>query len=160
VSTCISSWDERLIVPLATGVLMLEARPASTGAELDVPWSGTGTGTINVASDGVATFPRFEYQVHGHSGDWSFSTMARSERCVWIAWSYAGFHAWFDVRVELEHFVLRGSEDVERTMLARIGPENAGSDPSGGFAYGGAASFDVRPGDVYGFRMSGRDFEF
>lgn len=149
-----------MIVPLATGVLMLEARTASAGADLDAPWSGTGDGTIHVVSDGVATFPRFEYQVHGHSGDWTFSTEARADRCVWIAWSYAGFHAWFDVRVKLERFVQRGGEEFERASLAYAGPEHIGSDPTGGFAYGGAASFDVRPGDVYGFRMSGRDFDF
>jgi hypothetical protein len=145
--------EERLIVPLATGVLQLEAA-------LDAPWSGTGTGSATVASDGTMSRPRFEYEVHAEAGEWTFDTSARSRRIVSIAWSYTGFHAWFDVRVKLERFVRRGDGEVARETLVKAGVAYGGLEASGGFTCSGMSSFDVLPGDVYGFRMSGRNVDF
>jgi hypothetical protein len=153
---CLTLPEQRPIVPLATGVLQLEA----AGVALDAPWSGTGTGSANVASDGTISRPRFEYEVHAEAGEWTFITSARSRQIVSIAWSYTGFHAWFDVRVKLERFVRRGDGEIARETLVKAGIAHGGLEPSGGFTCSGMSSFDVLPGDVYGFRMSGRNVDF
>jgi hypothetical protein len=148
--------EQRPIVPLATGVLQLDA----AGVALDAPWSGTGTGSANAVSDGTMSRPRFEYEVHAEAGEWTFSTTARSRRTISIAWSYTGFHAWFDVRVKLERFVRRGDGEIARETLVKAGIAHGGLEPSGGFTCSGMSAFDVLPGDVYGFRMSGRNVDF
>jgi hypothetical protein len=149
MTLCVSHWHQPLIVPLATGVLQLDV-----GAQVDAPWSGGGPGTTNIASDGTAERPRFEYHVNGDGGVWIFSATAQSARRIAVAWTYTGFHAWFHVRVELERFIRRGDAEVLQETLTESGRPG----PSSGFAYTGIASFDVWPGDVYGFRMSGSDF--
>jgi hypothetical protein len=160
VSSCLTLPEDRMIVPLATGVLQFETLPGDAGVRLDAPWAGAGPGTVNVASDGTTGQPRFEYHVHAEAGEWTFQTSARSRRIVSVAWSYTGFHAWFDVRVKLERFVRRGDGEVARETLVKAGVVHGGLDPSGGFTCSGMSSFDVLPGDVYGFRMSGRNVDF
>ena len=149
MTLCVSHWHQPLIVPLATGVLQLD-----TEAQIDAPWSGGGPGTTNIASDGAAGRPRFDYHVNGDGGVWIFKAEARSARRIAVAWTYTGFHAWFNVRVELERFVRRGDDEILQETLTDAGPPG----PSSGFTYSGTATFDVWPGDVYGFRMSGSDF--
>jgi hypothetical protein len=149
MSLCVSHWHQPLIVPLATGVLQLGA-----AAQFDAPWSGGGTGTTNTASDGSAARPRFEYHLHGDLGEWRFTAVARSARRIAVDWCYSGFHAWFNVRVELERFIRRGDEEI--LLQALTEPNRPAT--SGGFVYAGTSTFDVWPGDTYGFRMSGSDF--
>jgi hypothetical protein len=149
MTLCVSHWHQPLIVPLATGVLQLDAP-----ARVDAPWSGGGPGTTNIASDGSSTHPRFEYHVNGDGGVWIFSAKARSARRISLAWSYTGFHAWFNVCVELERFVRRGDAEILQETLTDSGRPG----PSSGFTYTGESTFDVWPGDTYGFRMSGSDF--
>jgi hypothetical protein len=149
MTLCVSHWHHPLIVPLATGVLLLEPE-----AQIDAPWAGGGPGTTNIASDGTAARPRFEYHVNGEGGVWIFSAAAQLARRISVAWTYTGFHAWFNVRVELERFVRRGDAEILQETLTDAGRPG----PSGGFSYTGASTFDVWPGDTYGFRMSGRDF--
>jgi hypothetical protein len=149
MSLCVSHWHQPLIVPLATGVLQLGPAP-----QVDAPWSGGGTGTTNIPSDGSGARPRFEYHVNGHGGVWIFSAVARSARRIGLDWCYSGFHAWFNVRVELECFIRRGDAEVFQETLTEAGRPAS----SGGFAYTGTSTFDVWPGDIYGFRMSGSDF--
>ena len=149
MSLCVSHWHQPLIVPLATGVLQLGA-----ATKVDAPWSGGGTGTTNIASDGRDAHPRFEYHVNGDGGIWTFTAVARTARRVAVDWCYSGFHAWFNVRVELERFVRRGDAEILQETLTAAGRQGT----SGGFSYTGTSTFDVWPGDIYGFRMSGSDF--
>jgi hypothetical protein len=142
------------IIPLATGVLTV----AAGDLYLDAPWSGGGTGTTTVASDGTMTRARFEYSVHGDIGAWTFSAVAGSERSIPVEWSYGGFHAWLQLHVKLERFVRRGDAELVREPLAEAGPADRRVEPSGSFVYGGMSTFDVQPGDVYGFEMSGSDY--
>jgi hypothetical protein len=145
----VSHWHQPLIVPLATGVLQLEAP-----ARVDAPWSGGGPGTTNIACDGTVARPRFEYHVNGDGGVWIFSAAAKSARRITLGWCYTGFHAWFNVRVQLERFIRRGDDEILCETLTQSG----GPAPSSGFTYTGETTFDVWPGDIYGFRMSGSDF--
>ena len=142
-----------LIVPLAAGVLLLK----ESGHRLDAPWSASGTGTTNVASDRDAGGVRFEYSVNGDQGAWQLSAVARSHREAPVVWCYGGFHAWYRLRVNFERFVRRGGAEVVCETLARAGAADSSPEPSGGFLYGGTSTFELRPGDVYGFRMSGGD---
>lgn len=142
-------WHHPLIMPLATGVLVLDEE-----SRVDTPWLGNGVGTTSVTSDGTTSCPRFEYHVHSDGGAWTFSTRAAAARRVTIPWSYTGFHAWFSVRVELERFIIRDDDLVLEETLTQADRFAA----PGGFAYYGTSTFDVWEGDVYGFRMSGSAF--
>ena len=100
-----------------------------------------------------------DYSVNGYSGNWTFSNTAKSARKQPIAWRYKGYHAWFQVRVAIEQFVIRNGVEIVKQTLQSAGPVNCCAAPSGGFDYTGTATFDLQPGDVYGFRMSGSNFD-
>jgi hypothetical protein len=120
----------------------------------DHPWSGTGTGTTTLVSDGTSGPAVFSYSQTGFSGSWRFSTVASSTRVVPLAWNYSGFHSFFQVRVGLDAFVTRGATTTT-TPLVNAGPVNCCTPPSGGFTYSGTTSLSVQAGDTYGFAMRG-----
>jgi subtilisin family serine protease len=128
-------------------------------AAADGPWSGTGTATTTVTSDGTTGNAVLDYSVNGYSGNWTFSNTAKSTRKQPITWRYKGYHAWFQVRVAIEQFVIRNGTEIVKQTLQSAGPVNCCAAPSGGFDYTGTATFDLQPGDVYGFRMSGSNFD-
>ena len=99
--------------------------------------------------------PVFDYSAAGSSGSWTFSATATSARNQSIKWRYKGYHAWYQVRVAIEQFVVRDGTEIVTRTLKSDGPVNCCTAPSGGFDYTGIVMFDLRPGDVYGFRMSG-----
>ena len=71
---------------------------------------------------------------------------AAEARRIEIDWYYAGAHA----QLRLETLVTRSGKDrVTRTL------QSGNASPSGRFGHVGTWMFDVRPGDVYGFRMTG-----
>ena len=135
------------------------AQPTALRPAPDGPWSGTGTGTTTVTSDGSTGNPVLDYSGNGYSGNWTFSTTAKSARKQPITWRYKGYHAWFQVRVAIEQFVIRNGTEIVKQTLQSAGPVNCCAAPSGGFDYTGTATFDLQPGDVYGFRMSGGNFD-
>src|SRR4051794_10769893 len=144
---------------LAAVLALAGARPAAA-ATLDTPWAGSGTGTTKVVADGASADPHFDYDSLGtFSGAWTYSTVAASSRSVPVTWDYSGLHAWYQVRVSLERFVSRGGVDVFKETLVKAGPADCCSTPSNGFAYTGASTFAVQKGDVYGFRMTGSNFD-
>ena len=59
---------------------------------------------------------------------------------------------------KLEAFVSRGGVDVSKQVLVQQGPVDCCDAPSGGFSYTGKTTFDVKAGDVYGFRVSGSNY--
>jgi subtilisin family serine protease len=125
----------------------------------DGPWSGTGTATTTVTSDGTTGNAVLDYSTNGYSGNWTFNNTAKSDRKQPITWRYKGYHAWFQVRVAIEQFVIRNGTEIVKQTLQSAGPDNCCAAPSGGFDYTGTATFDLQPGDVYGFRMSGSNFD-
>ena len=60
-----------------------------------------------------------------------------------IKYRYNGYHAWFQVRVAIERFVIRGGVEIAKQTLNSAGPVNCCSAPSGGFDYSGTAT--LRP---------------
>ncbi len=157
-----SLWKPYLlpILLLAAALALVVARPAAA-APLDTPWTGSGTGTTKVVSDGVKADPQFDYDAPGvWSGAWTHSAIAGSTRSVPVKWDYSGLHAWFQVRVSLERFVSRGGVDVAKETLVNAGPAVCCTAPSNGFAYSGSSTFAVQKGDVYGFRMAGSNGDY
>ena len=59
------------------------------------------------------------------------------------------------MQTKLEAFVSRAGVDVTSKILAQEGPVWCCKAPSSGFSYKGQNTFDVKAGDVYGFRISG-----
>jgi hypothetical protein len=126
---------------------------------VDAPWTGTGTGTTTVVSDGTSGPAVFTYnQTTGFSGSWRFSTVASRTRVVQLAWTYSGFHSFFEVRVGLDAFVTHGMTTTT-TPLVNAGPVNCCTPPSGGFTYSGTTPLSVEAGDAYGFVMRGSHFD-
>ena len=52
-----------------------------------------------------------------------------------------------------------GSADTDE-VLVTAGPAICCTPPSNGFAYSGTTTFNVEPGDVYGFEMAGSNADF
>jgi PASTA domain len=75
-------------------------------------------------------------------------------RTVQLAWTYTGFHSFFNVTVGLDAFVTRGGATTT-TPLVNAGPVDCCTPPSGGFDYSGTTSLSVQAGDTYGFAMRG-----
>jgi hypothetical protein len=138
-----------LTVALAAVVVQVAA-----SQPVDHPWTGSGTGTTTVVSDGTSGPAVFTYSQTGFTGSWRFSTVAASTRVVQLAWTYSGFHSFFRVRVGLDAFVTHGATTTT-TPLVNAGPVNCCTPPSGGFTYSGTTSLSVQAGDTYGFAMRG-----
>jgi len=155
---------KRLSVRLGLGLLLAVAlaglvAQTATSNPVDHPWTGGGSGTTTVVSDGTSGPAVFSYSQHfGFSGSWSFSTVASSTRTVNLAWTYTGFHSFFRVTVGLDAFVTHGATTTT-TSLVNDGPVNCCTPPSGGFSYSGTTSLSVQAGDTYGFAMRGSHFD-
>ena len=133
-----------LAVPLAL------AAPASA-APGDPVWAASGTGATQTVSDGTVSAAQMTYNADGSgSGTWEFTATAAADGTVKVPYTWQGLHAWFLVTAQLDTFV--GSTV---TNVFTDGPTSCCDSPSNGFLYGGVATFDVRAGQVYGFRMSG-----
>lgn len=149
----------RYLVSLVVAAVSLAgAAPAMAAGGLDAPWSGSGTGTTTVVSDGSAGDPVFTYQASEFNGTWTFSAAAASARTVAVAYDYSGYHSFFEVTVRLTAFVSHAGTTSETTLVA-AGPANCCSPPSGGFSYKGRTTFALAPGDTYGFRLEGGNFD-
>ena len=145
-----------LVITLALSALTASGASAATA---DAPWAATGTAFTTATSDGTSSDPVLDYSVLGSGGSWRFSATAGSARVQSVDWRYKGYHAWFMVRVAIEKFVVRGGTEIVTETLHSAGPVNCCAAPSGGFDYSGTTTFDLQPGDVYGFRMSGSHFD-
>ena len=131
---------------------------AAAGHPLDHPWTGSGTGTTTVVSDGTTPPAVFSYDAIGFEGAWDFHTVASGTRTVGLAWNYTGFHSFFEVTVGLEAYVTHGATTTT-TPLVNAGPADCCTPPSGGFNYSGTVSLPVQAGDTYGFAMQGSNFD-
>jgi hypothetical protein len=129
---------------LSAALLLMIVRPAAA-AKFDTPWTAKGSGTVNVAGDGVSADPKLEYSATDIvNGSWDFGVTAASTRSVPVKWSLVGSHT---SRVEIVRYVLRNGTYVVRKSLAVKG--------AGAFDLSGTTTFDVQQGDSYGFRVYG-----
>jgi hypothetical protein len=113
--------------------------------------------------DGMAVIapsgPEFEYSAGDRRGAGTFSALARSARRLPIHWSYRGRRDQVRERVRLERFVVRGDIEIFHETLAEASPPSRFRSPASPFSYSGTSTFDLRPGDVYGFRIVSGVFE-
>ena len=131
----------------------------ASAATVDSPWTGSGSGTTTVVSDGSSAPAEFRYNNPGpFSGAWTFSTTAALAGSHDLSWVYGGFHSFFKVTVSLVAFVDNGTTVTNFTLI-NAGPVNCCSSPSNGFHYTGSYTFNVQPGDIYGFKMTGSHFD-
>lgn len=129
---------------------------SSANAELlDTPWSGAGTGTTVVVSDGSVPPAEFAYDARSFSGTWSFQTTAGTARTVFLKYRYEGLHAWYQVTAGLDAVI--GSQVYP---LVNAGPENCCTSPSNGFGYNGTVVLTVAAGETYGFAMRGSNYDY
>ena len=100
---------------------------------VDTPWTGSGSGTTTVLSDGSSAPSQFTYdqQYQGFSGSWEFKTTAASAGTHNLTWDYAGFHAYYQVKVTLDAFIDDGTT-VTTINLVNAGPMNCCTSPSAG----------------------------
>ena len=147
---------KRHIVPAAVLALSAFAVLSPANAELlDTPWSGAGTGTTVVLSDGSTPPAEFSYAAQSYFGAWNFQSVATSARTVLLKYRYQGYHAWYQVTVGLDAVV--GSQVFP---LVNDGPVNCCTYPSGGFDYTGTVALPVLAGESYGFAMRGSNFDW
>jgi hypothetical protein len=147
-----------LLATVAALVLLPAVSASAATIKLDAPWTGSGTGTTTVVSNGATADPRFDYNVNAYTGSWTFHAAAATTRSVPVEYDSSGFYSWYQVSVKLERFISRGGVDVLTETLVQQGPTDCCSAPSGGFDYTGRTTFNVQAGDVYGFRISGSNF--
>ena len=89
------------------------------------------------------------------AANWTFQATAKTARTQPVAYHYKGYHAWYQVTVGLQQFVIHNGVETDTALQGGAGPVNCCAAPSGGFDYSGTATFDLQPNDVYGFKMSG-----
>jgi hypothetical protein len=75
-----------------------------------------------------------------------------------LKYEYRGYHGYYQVRVFLNAFVTHGSVTTT-TPLVSAGPVNCCTSPSGGFDYKNSVTLNVEPGDTYGFRFGGSNYD-
>ena len=165
------------LTSLLLGLLTVVAFPlAPTAFADDGGWSVTEQPgeTVLSTSSGETSAAQMTYAMSpaglGENRSWVFERTMTEEggedeggvRGVRVPWSWEGFHAYFQVTAELEAFVQKeGSEQrtYQALPLVTAGPTDCCDSPSAGFSYGGLATFDVAPGDQYGFRLTGSNYD-
>jgi hypothetical protein len=129
-------------------------------------WQAAGDGIVTVVNDGsTAAPPKFTYNhdlgiASGVSGSWSFFTTATTTETINLPYTYTGLHAWFNVTVTLNVFVISADGADTDISLVDDGPAICCTPPSNGFSYTGSVPINVEPGDIYGFSMTGSNGDF
>ena len=131
---------------------------AKAGVSWSSAWAASGTGTVTLISDGTTAYPSMSYYLSGsvvwNPQTWQFSATATEAKTVTLPFHYVGFHAWFQVRVWVVAFV-----NGTTYPLISQGPVNCCTPPSGGFDLTGSVTLTLAPGDVFGFRFGGENFD-
>jgi hypothetical protein len=132
---------------------------------VDAPWSGSGTPSTEVISDGSAGAAVFTYDngapgSSGANGSWEFSAVATTNATVDMDYRFTGFHAFFQVTAGLEAFAMNGGNETVISVVNAGPKDNGQGAPSGGFSYAGTVtSLSVTAGEKYGFRMKGSNYD-
>ena len=143
---------------------LLQVWPAAAARASVSPtlWTGSGPGSTSVVSDGTTDNPKFSYSLNpaglNATQTWTFQTTAVVDGSVTVPYAYSGFHAYFQVRVELTAFVEHLGTRTP-VSLVTAGPTDCCSPPSAGFSYSGTHDFTVLAGDTYGFTFGGSNFD-
>ena len=145
--------------------LFAAVTPSATAGPVDAGWTAAGPGTVQTVSDGSTSAAAMTYNGDGlGSASWTFTTTATPTSAngtpIRVPWTWQGLHAWFLVTAQMDAVVIRNGVEISTTNLVNEGPEICCTEPSNGFLYGGIHEFNVQPGDVYGFRLSGSNSDY
>ena len=155
-----------LLLPLVVVATSFLAPPAAQATGL-TPWAattGAATSTVETVNDGAgsaaAEFTYVDHSLPTAPVQWQFQTTAASAGPISLEYAWTGFHSYFEATAQLETFVTTSGGTTYATLFS-AGPADCGAclPPSAGFTYCGPATFNVQPGDVYGFRLSGQHFD-
>ena len=159
----IDSGVRRLLIAGLLAALLAAVTQIAAGAAPSsvAPWAGSGPGTVTVTNDGTTGPAQMTYSLRSTSAysrqTWTFSTTASGGPRT-LRYDYKGFHAYYQVTVFLDDFVTHGGATTTRPLVS-AGPVNCCTPPSGGFEYKGSVTLSVQPGDTYGFRFGGSNFD-
>ncbi len=146
------------LITALIGSVVLTAGPSAAGP-VDAGWTASGPGAVTV-SDGASSAASMTYNAdNSGSASWTLTTTATGTSAagpIKVPYTWEGLHAWFAVTATLQMVV----EGQVVATLVDAGPQNCCTTPSNGFLYGGVATFNVEPGQSYGFRLSGSNFDF
>ena len=149
------------------GILAPTLDTSTVAADPPPVWAGSGPGNFTLDSDGSSTPPQMTYNLPTVPSNstrfsdetWTLSTTTSASTATQsIAYTYNGYHAFFDVHVHLDAFVTHNGV-TRTTSLVADGPVNCCTPPSGGFGYAGSHTFNIASGDTYGFTFGGFNFD-
>jgi hypothetical protein len=146
----------RTILTLILTAVVCALGAASASAASPDAWRAAGP-SATLTYDGTRGDAVMQYALAGRTGTWTMQATAGSARKLAATWNYQGYHAWFGVQVAIEKFVIRDGTEIVTETLQSASASRCCEAPSGGFEYAGTTHFDVQPGDVYGFRMTGKN---
>ncbi len=164
-------------VATLTGPLVIASAPADA-TPVDDGWSLSSPGGVtNVTSDGADSAAEFTYDFQNAGfGDraWEFTAQAANAATpgdpIKVPYTWQGLHAWFDVTAQLQAIVNGNPVATPETQVSPVdglpylvnaGPQNCCTTPSNGFLYRQRRHVHhLQPGDVYGFRLIGRNGDF
>ena len=114
-----------LVITISVLALAVFLTTVTLAQTVDSPWTGSGSGTTTVVSDGSSAQAEFIYDNSGTSasGSWEFKTTAALAGTHDLQWAYTGFHAFHQVSVRLDAFVSDGVTETV-TSLVNVGPVN------------------------------------
>jgi len=126
------------------------------GGAFQYPLTDTSDGTIG------PVIASYDVPIHANSGacgTWSMTATAASTGDVDVAWDYQGNHSSYQTTADLQAFVFRplplpGGVVQSTSLVSVAGP------PGNPFQFVGPYTFHVQPGDVYGFTVTGSNFDF
>jgi len=124
------------------------------------PWqtsSSSGSATLGVAIvPGSADAEQFTYRDHSYDvfdgQTFEMDAVATDSRAVSFAWTYNGYHAYFEADAGLDAFA-DGPGGTTTITLVSSRPA------SGGFSFGGTSSLTVTAGYAFGFVASGINYD-
>lgn len=118
-----------------------------------VTWTITGPGTTGQSTlDDVTTLTYAINPAGFSTRTWDVTAVAENTGDAVFDWDFSGFHSYY--------FVTAGLQTINPSAtLVSDGPANCCSAPSGGFSYEGRTTFNVTAGDVFGFRITGSNFD-
>lgn len=117
-------------------------------------WSASGPGTVTLNNNGSTGEPSMSYAIHSFSGTWSVTSTAKQAGAVQVNYHYKGFHSWCDATVFIKAVLTRNGSTTTK-LLAYHADHCDYEYPSGGFDETGSFTFDLQPGDVFGFVFGG-----
>lgn len=122
------------------GLSLLLSFASSAFAQLDAPWTASGTGIVTVVEDGASGIAQMTYDARGPwSGSWKFVTIADKDKTITLSYNYQWLHSWYMSRVGFSAFINGVSIPLQPGQ--------------------GEVELQLRAGDSYGFYMTGSHYD-